>query len=91
MTIFLVFLIPDDNGEGIDEDNTAKAFYSMEEAKTYRAELAAKDEVECIAFAKRVKASEEDFFYYTLYKHASEKAIANDLRSAWGITEISLS
>ena len=90
MTIFLVFLIPGDNCECIDEDNTAKAFHSMEDAETYRAELNAKDEVECIAFAKRVKAGEEGL-YNILYKHTPEKDIAKDRRSAWSITEISLS
>lgn len=93
MTIFLVFLMPRYNCECIDEDNTAKAFHSMEDAKTYRAALDAKDEVECIAFAKRVKAGEEGFLYAYLFKDTPEKDVAKDsrCRSEWGITEISLS
>ena len=89
MTIFLVFLMPGDNCECVDED-TAKAFHSMEDAETYRAELNAADEVECIAFAKSVKAGDEGFLYATLYKNTPEKDIAKDRRSEWVIKEIPL-
>ncbi len=87
--LFLVYETTSFDGDFINEDVT-KAFYTMEAAEAYLAELKAADRVERVAHAKKVLADMDGRFNKSFYKGMTEEEIVEISPTVWEIKEIAL-
>ncbi len=87
--LFLAFETTTYEGDHIDEDVT-KAFYTMEAAEAYVAELEAANKAKQVAHAKEVLANMDDRFNKSFYKGMTEEEIVEMAPTLWEIKEIAL-